>query len=139
MLRSIVQSRRRRGAEAVEFALTFPVFLLLIMGGIELSWFLGQNACMFLALRTGARAGAVERDADTVAAAQAAAAAEWSKFGFGSTVTWTVTLVGANPNRRVNVTGNMTYASLTGMFPYVSGMQLTRMTDMYMEDQYVNP
>lgn len=51
----------QKGASAVEFALVFPVLLLLILAIIEFSFFLFNRAVITNAAREGARAGIVQR------------------------------------------------------------------------------
>lgn len=50
---------RRRGANAIEFALILPIFVTLMMGVIEYSWFFFQRSTVVNAVRDGCRAGAV--------------------------------------------------------------------------------
>ncbi len=51
--------RRRRGVAAVEFALTLPVFLLAVLGTVELSHFISNFHHVQRAARDGARVGSV--------------------------------------------------------------------------------
>lgn len=54
------RERNERGASLVEFALVFPVFLLIIIGIIEFSFVLAQNNEVRHLAREGARIAAVE-------------------------------------------------------------------------------
>ena len=49
--------RIRRGASALEFALTLPVVLVILAGILEYGWYLFQLANVVHALRDGARIG----------------------------------------------------------------------------------
>lgn len=53
------EHRDRRGANAIEFALILPVFVMLMMGVMEYSWFFFQRSTIVNAVRDGCRAGAV--------------------------------------------------------------------------------
>lgn len=52
-------SRSRRGANAVEFAILLPVFVLLVGGSIDLSWYMVQRGAMRTAIARGCRAGSL--------------------------------------------------------------------------------
>jgi Flp pilus assembly protein TadG len=51
--------RYERGAAAVEFALVFPVFLLIALGTIDFGYYFFINGIVTNAAREGARAGSV--------------------------------------------------------------------------------
>ena len=51
--------RKRRGANAIEFALTLPVFLLIISGIIDFSWFAYQRSIMKTASMEGCRSASM--------------------------------------------------------------------------------
>ena len=51
--------RRRSGANLLEFALTLPVFISLMLGMIEFGWFFFQKAALDAAVHIGCRQGAV--------------------------------------------------------------------------------
>lgn len=57
-------SRSRRGAEALEFALTLPILLILVSGLIDFGWYFYQQSRLHDAVRYGARAGAVTLQAE---------------------------------------------------------------------------
>jgi Flp pilus assembly protein TadG len=70
--RAVRRSRRDRGAVAVEFALLFPILLLLIFGMIDFGRALNAQITITQAARTGARLAAIGSStviADTKAAA----------------------------------------------------------------------
>lgn len=70
--------RRRRGVEALEFALVFPIFFLLFFGFVEFSWMSYQSASVKEAARVGCRAagqmspteGGYELEASRIAQAE---------------------------------------------------------------------
>ena len=49
----------RRGSQAVEFALIFPVFLTLVFGGLDYSWYVLQKYTAMDVVSAGCRAGAI--------------------------------------------------------------------------------
>ena len=49
----------RKGSQAIEFALIFPVFVMLIFGGIDYLWYLLQRYQLTDAVASGCRAGAL--------------------------------------------------------------------------------
>jgi Flp pilus assembly protein TadG len=49
-----------RGAEAVEFALVVPVFLLLVFGVVDFGWMINHDTMVNNASREGARLGALD-------------------------------------------------------------------------------
>ena len=65
--------RARRGAEAIEFAFTLPILLILVSGIIDFGWFASNQASIQSAAAVGARAAsrATPDTAQAVAEAQA--------------------------------------------------------------------
>jgi len=49
----------RRGAEALEFALTLPVLLIILGGLIDFGWFATHQSAVHAAASVGARAGSI--------------------------------------------------------------------------------
>lgn len=69
------KENNRRGSQAVEFALLFPIFLALVFGGLDYSWYILQRYTAMDVVSAGCRAGAitgVDPFADPPAAAQVA-------------------------------------------------------------------
>lgn len=54
-LRAARPRRARRGAELVEFALIFPIYLILFFGIMEYSWYFYQRSVAVEAARSGCR------------------------------------------------------------------------------------
>lgn len=130
------KSWKRRGNEAVEYALVLPVLFGLTVGALELFWFLATASALQTAVGTGARAGSVSASEEVTANAETEALATWDAYGYGGGATFMVVEVGAAPNLEVEVTGTLTYRSLTGLLPppAVPGA-LTRTVRMHLEDQ----
>ena len=51
--------RKRRGANAIEFAITLPVFLIVISGIMDFSWFAYQRSILKTAAMEGCRAASL--------------------------------------------------------------------------------
>ena len=49
----------RRGSQAIEFALIFPVFVALVFGGLDYSWYVLQRYAAMDVVAGGCRAGAI--------------------------------------------------------------------------------
>ena len=64
--------RNRRGSQIVEFAMILPVFLIIVFGGIDFTWYILQRFSITDAVASGCRAGAltgVDEEADPALAA----------------------------------------------------------------------
>jgi Flp pilus assembly protein TadG len=57
---------RERGAEAVEFALVVPMFLLLVFGVVDLGYMINHDTMINNASREGAREGALNQNPDDI-------------------------------------------------------------------------
>src|SRR5450631_4836494 len=55
-----------RGAEAVEFALVVPIFLLLVFGIVDFGYMINHDTMINNASREGARTGAVNPTGDAI-------------------------------------------------------------------------
>lgn len=56
--------RRRRGANAIEFALTLPVFITVMFASVEYGWYFFEKAVVVEATRMGCRTGSVRHPDD---------------------------------------------------------------------------
>lgn len=56
--------RSRRGANAIEFALTLPVFVTVIFASVEYGWYFFEQAVVVEATRAGCRMGSVRHPDD---------------------------------------------------------------------------
>ena len=63
--------RRRRGANAIEFALTFPVFLFVLVAAVDLGFYGAARAQVADVVRAGCQTGALTLDVDHAVAAVA--------------------------------------------------------------------
>ena len=127
--------RSRRGAEALEFALTLPILLVLVSGVVDFGWYYYQQARLHEAVRFGARAGSVTlQNRDPLGTATAAATEQLQSAGvpFDATLTSTF-LVDLTGDQVIRVHAEAIYVGLWNLVgaPY----QLTSTVAMRMEDQ----
>jgi Flp pilus assembly protein TadG len=112
-------ARQRRGATAVEFALTLPLLLILFAGVTDLGQYLYLADNLAAAVGEGARAGALsdpDDGEDPETAAETTAAAWWvaAELPSGFTVDAALAGLGA-PNERLVVTGRAPFVPWFGM------------------------
>ncbi len=118
--------RKRRGANAIEFSLTLPVFLLALSGIFDWSWFAYQRSILKTATMVGCRSAAMvdpgEGDAtfsQVVATGQAVMMEQVSELGGGSLCrdgcTTSVEVLGTAPGRSLRCSVNGEYQPLWGM------------------------
>ena len=124
---------RRRGAAAVEFALTLPILIVLTLGIIEYGWMFQRYNTLHTALRDAARDGATQLDgASAVSVAQQRLATNLAFYGFcdGSTAGCVSTSVSAlaSPENVIALDATWTYSPITG-FP-VPGIPQTLAADV---------
>lgn len=119
---------RRRGANAVEFALLLPIFLTASWGMVEFSWLSYQQSSVGEAVERGCRTASLvdpgrgEEDSNALlTAAKARVLAEYDAEC--TTCGVTAVLVGEVPQRSLQCTLAAPYRGLTQTFD-----QLTRMT-----------
>ena len=115
--------RTRRGANAIEFALTFPVFTFLLFGLIEYGWYFYERYQLAEVTRAGCRAGALLHpdDADPSHRADVTARIEIRKYcqhaglscdkGDGVRVDY----VGASPDEALRCLTTQPHVRLTGL------------------------
>lgn len=70
--------RTRRGAQAVEFALTLPILLILAAATVDWGWYFHQSMACTQAAVQGNRAAAESDAADAVAVGEAVAVSVWN-------------------------------------------------------------
>jgi Flp pilus assembly protein TadG len=125
---------RTRGAEALEFALTLPILLVLLSGTIDFGWYWWQQSAVLEAAALAARVGAATpQDHDPAAAARAAALERLEAEGvpFTSTVT-SALLTDATGDQVVRVEVEAPYVGLWALVraPYrLAGSATLRMEE----------
>lgn len=116
----------RRGATAIEFALTMPVFTLLVIAVIDMSWVYMQKSALDSSASIGCRAGALvdpgrgeANIADVEDAASAALREAMSSSGMGacdeSTCSVAVEVFGSVPARSLKCTVKRKFDPIVGM------------------------
>ncbi|MCO4744941.1 MAG: pilus assembly protein [Proteobacteria bacterium] len=118
------RAKRRRGAAAVEFAVTFPILLLLTFGIIEYGWMFHEYNQLHTALRDAARAGA--KIGATSAETTAETRFQANTFYYGlcgssfspcvgtATVNATDGVVNDLPGQSLHMLGRIPYTPVTG-------------------------
>jgi Flp pilus assembly protein TadG len=116
MIPHLLRTRDRRGSNAVEFALTMPILILIIAGIVDYGWFFSQHQIVVTAVREASRAAALTpEDGDAVAEAQARAQAVLTQAGMdASAATVTTTFSGAPPDVLVEVEVSTDFEPLMG-------------------------
>jgi len=133
--------KRQRGATAVEFAIVFPLLILLLFGIIEFSVILYDKAMITNASREGARAGIVTQlvrvsDTQIQGVVDNYCRLYLISFRSGAAPVTTVTRTGSTFGSELSVTVTYTYSFLA-LPQFVTGlvgpMNLTARTVMRME------
>ena len=133
--------KRQRGATAVEFAIVFPLLILLLFGIIEFSVILYDKAMITNASREGARAGIVSQlvrvsDTQIQGVVDNYCRLYLISFRSGAAPVTTVTRTGSTFGSDLSVTVTYTYSFLA-LPQFVTGlvgpMNLTARTVMRME------
>jgi len=109
----------RRGATAVEAALTLPILFVLLAGIFELTWYIHRRSMVAEATQYGARAASVSYDSTALGAtATTAVEARLQSLGFaGVHATVTSGLVTTGTVDAVEVSVVVPYTGLTGLMP----------------------
>lgn len=103
-----------RGAAAVEFALVFPLLVLVLFGIVEFGSIFNAQLMLTSAAREGARSMAINNDAAAAKSLLIGAAVGLSPAVTAANVTITPAACAANSNVTVLVTYNKPF--LTGLF-----------------------
>lgn len=127
--------RRNRGANAIEFAILLPVFVLLLGGSIDLSWMMLQRGAMRTAVGRGCRIGSLvdpglkEANVSAVHAQAQAAIEQIYEEGVGTCTDCVVAtaIEGAVPNRSLRCT--LTAPWNGGLASTLSGFYSGTLTD----------
>jgi Flp pilus assembly protein TadG len=133
--------RRRRGSTLVEFALTFPVYVVVLMGVVDAGWLYFQQASLDGATRAACRSGTtVDPGVGNVnimnvyTQVENQVEAELDEMGVDSSnLSVTSTTSGAPPTRTLICTVQQPYTALTRLV--LPDLTLTATTAMRMEYQ----
>jgi Flp pilus assembly protein TadG len=116
----------RRGANAIEFAITLPVFVALVLAVFEFGWMFFMRSTVIHAVRDGCRAGAVIPQTD-VPSPQSVATNRMSDFLAGYSVDCrtssdrcgiSITTSGESPYQTMDCSLSIAYEPLVGMIPH---------------------
>ncbi|MEZ4321456.1 MAG: pilus assembly protein [Myxococcota bacterium] len=125
-------SRTRRGGNAVEFALTLPIYVAILSGVVDFGWYFNQRMVVTMAGRDAARAASLVPlggNVETEGEAQGNASLQAS--GLSGTVD--CTLAGTSPDQEVSCSVTVPFVPLIGLAPNPNDL-LSRIT-MRMEEQ----
>lgn len=127
--------RARRGANALEFALTLPILLAILSGVIDYSYLLHLQFSMVNAVSQGARAASATDYADgPLAVATTVVNEVWTLSEFDSFPTVTATeFTLSNGDLAVQVTAEVPYEPLVGFLPTPATVSHTAI--MRLDDQ----
>lgn len=107
--------RREAGAVSVEFALTLPLLLMLVMGGIHLGRGLGTRHRLADATGFATRAAAVSGNTSTANVQSLILARLGTSAAQCAAITVTSSVVGTVPGRRLEVTARCTLPAPFGL------------------------
>ena len=116
----------RRGANAIEFALTLPVFVALILAVFEFGWMFFMRSTVIHAVRDGCRAGAVIPQLDSPSP-QSVATERMTDFLAGVAIDCraasdrcgiAITTTGESPYQTMDCALSISYEPLVGMIPH---------------------
>ena len=138
-----MKAKNEKGAVIVEFAMILPLLVLLLLGIIDLSLLLYNNAVLTNASREGCRVGIVAQDRTNTALIDAQVQTAINNYcqnhlvGFVSnnpvtTVTWPSPTSFGNP-LEVNVTYNYGFLGLSNLSNFKNSLTLGAKTVMLLE------
>ncbi len=116
----------RKGANAIEFALTLPVFLAIVMATFEFGWMFFLRSTVIHAVRDGCRAGAVIPQND-VPSPQSVASSRMSDFLLGYNIDCrsdsdrcgiSITTTGESPYETMDCELSIAYEPIIGIIPH---------------------
>ncbi|MCB9761242.1 MAG: pilus assembly protein [Alphaproteobacteria bacterium] len=127
--------QERRGAIAVEFALTMPLLLVLIAAIIDFGWYFNQQMMLLHSVREGARTGATtSQDGDPLGDAEARVSAALMEAGLdASAATVTASFSGTAPQELITVSATLPFQPIVTLVPLP--VSLNGELTMRMEDQ----
>ena len=114
--------RRQRGASLVEFALTVPLFLVLLLGALEYGYYFYVAVTATSAAREGARQCTLVSLGGCGSCSPTNAITYMNKIGLGSKTTATATCTNTNGNILYNVKVTVDFPSLSGFSAVLAAM-----------------
>lgn len=117
MFRNIFERSRRRGAQAVEFALTAPILVILIAGTVDYGWYFHHRIVLTDAVAQAAKAASFEVDSPATIASAVANDVWTASNQFPGTVSTNTVISGVSPDEIVTVTGTAQYTCLFCLLP----------------------
>ena len=108
---------RRRGGNAIEFALTLPVFIAISFAMIEFGWYFSRVALLNSAVMDGCREGAlIDEDLGNAGTEATTRMNTVLASGGLSCTTCGAVIAGAVPNKVLQCNAEIDYDGLTGWF-----------------------
>lgn len=137
MTRPFFAAPGRSATTVVEFALTMPLFVVLISAIIELSWYFHERFVLREAVRAGCMEGArVHPDGLFQSTAQDAILAGLDGRLFRELpATLNITTSGETPYQVLHCDMIVSYSSLMGLVPVMDGLEMTAHTSVRFERQ----
>jgi Flp pilus assembly protein TadG len=129
--------RTRRGTTALEFALVFPLAMLLLAGIVDWAWFMFQELTMVVATGRGSRiAGGLPDESDPTGTAETSTRTWMSAYGLdGDAATVDASIDSASDPQVVTVTASLDFTPLIGMVPTPDEVQASS-SGVYYGDYY---
>jgi len=126
--------RNRRAANAIEFALTFPVVLLMMGAVMDWGWYFSQQMQLSAAVRDAARVGAMtSREAGPAQAAEQRLMTQIAADGHRGQVYLDVRVEGATSDQSLHVGVAIPYKGPLGLVPVPK--QIKASQSLRLEDQ----
>jgi Flp pilus assembly protein TadG len=116
------ERRRQRGASVVEFALTVPLFLVLLLGALEYGYYFYVAVTTTSAAREGARQCTLVSLGDCGSCSPTNAIAYMGKVGLSNKTTATSTCSNTDGNILYNVNVTVDFPSLSGFSTVLAAM-----------------
>ena len=104
----------RRGANAVEFALSLPILMMILSATVDYGWYFQQQTAVINATAQGVKAAANDTSADPLSVGLAVASDVWTATGYPSRMVFTAEYDGVAPHQLVWVQGDGDYTPLIG-------------------------
>jgi Flp pilus assembly protein TadG len=112
------RSRRRRGAQAVEFAMIAPFFLMMISGIVDFGWYFQQESAVNAIVRDAGRHGSLTSPSTAAATTRNAACAALYAERLATSTTdcseVSVTVSGTSPDQLIAIAADPPYRPLFG-------------------------